>query len=100
MIGTVLAPRELMLAAGSFRYADLHGFQSNEACDLEMWLLLALRGARFHYLDEPLAVYRRHPDQETARVIYEQPMAWDRPPNPAAADWSGLLGWMIGVFDG
>lgn len=100
MIGTVLAPRELVLAADSFRYADLHGFQSNEVCDWEMWLLLALHGARFHYLDEPLAVYRRHPDQQTALVVYEQQATWDRPPNPTAADWSRLLGWMIAVLDG
>ena len=30
-----------------------------------MWLLLALRGVRFHYMNEPLAVYRRHPDSLT-----------------------------------
>ena len=101
MIGTVLAPRELLLDAGGFRYAGLHGRQSNPACDWEMWLVLALRGARFHYLDEPLAVYRRHPDQETAGVTtYADPVAWQRPPNPAAADWSRLLDWMIAVVDG
>lgn len=100
MIGTVLAPRELLRDAGGFRYADLHGFQSSEGCDWEMWLLLALRGARFHYLDEPLAVYRTHPDQETARVFYEQSVSWSRPPNPDAADWSRTLDWMLAVLDG
>lgn len=64
---TVLAPRELLVEAGGFRYGELHGIGSDEdAEDYEMWLLLALRGVSFHYVDEPLAVYRWHGDSVSA----------------------------------
>ena len=82
-IGTVLAPRQLLLDAGSFRYPELHGLRSAEVAeDFEMWLLLALRGARFHYLDESLAVYRRHPDSLSVdwlwpRVLFAEAVVFD-----------------------
>lgn len=64
-IVTVLAPRQLLLDAGAFH--ALHSSQDTGGTeDYEMWLLLGLRGATFHYLDEPLALYRRHADQITA----------------------------------
>jgi teichuronic acid biosynthesis glycosyltransferase TuaG len=82
MIGTVLAPRELLVDAGAFRYGEAHGLSSDGmAGDFEMWLLLALRGARFHYLDEQLATYRRHPDS-------------------LGADWPSVLFAIEAVLDG
>jgi teichuronic acid biosynthesis glycosyltransferase TuaG len=60
-IPTVLAPVRALRDAGSFRRAERAGFGSTGgACDLEMWLNLALRGMKFHYVDEPLTVYRVH----------------------------------------
>jgi teichuronic acid biosynthesis glycosyltransferase TuaG len=50
---TVMAPVALLEAGGSFMRAGSSG-----ACDFEMWLSLALQGVSFHYLDEPLALYR------------------------------------------
>lgn len=59
---TVLAPRELLIDAGAFARAETLGLASTRgSCDWEMWLLLSLRGARFDYVDEPLAVYRSRP---------------------------------------
>ncbi len=66
---TVLAPRDLLLRAGAFRHGELHGFRTGGVEDYEMWLLLALRGARFHYVDEPLAVYRLHAGQLSANRL-------------------------------
>ncbi len=57
-MSTVLAPRGPLVDAGAFRH--VHGVQTAAASDWEMWMLLALRGVRFHYVDEPLATYRRH----------------------------------------
>lgn len=82
MIGTVLAPRPLLIEAGAFRYPELTGRRSGElAEDFELWLLLALRGTRFHYLDEPLAVYHRHDDSLTS-------------------DWPTILFSIAAVLDG
>ncbi len=72
-MSTVLAPRELLLEAGAFRYADLHGLRSSGACDWEMWLLLALRGVRFHYVDEPLAMYRSTAFAHGRRAVGDRP---------------------------
>lgn len=64
--GTVLAPRALLLEARVFRDADSPALQQGAGSDWEAWLLLALRGTRFHYVDEPLAVYHRRPGSVTA----------------------------------
>jgi len=64
---TVLVPRDLLVGAGAFCYGERHGVGSYEpAADYEMWLLLALRGVRFDYVDEPLAVSRRRADSVSA----------------------------------
>jgi glycosyltransferase involved in cell wall biosynthesis len=62
-ISSVLAPRELLVEAGAFR-----GFPGCE--DYEMWLRLAVRGARFDYVDEPLMVYRKHSGSLSADLLW------------------------------
>lgn len=75
LIPTVLAPTGQLLAAGGFRRAERLGFgNTGGCCDYEMWLALAQNGVLFDYVDEPLAIYRSHPEQMSAQVI---PMAAD-----------------------
>jgi len=67
---TVLAPIRQLVANGSFRRAERLGFGDAGGCgDYEMWLALALKGVKFHYVDEPLAIYRYHPEQASADVF-------------------------------
>lgn len=67
---TVLAPVRRLLEAGSFRRAERMGFGSaGGSGDYEMWLALALNGIRFHYVAEPLAIYRYHSTQASADVF-------------------------------
>jgi len=50
---TVCARRDVVMALGGF--CETHGVRE----DYDLWLRMATQG-RFHYIDAPLAVYRRH----------------------------------------
>lgn len=52
---TVMASRALLLSVGGFEQS----LPTASNADYGLWLKLALRGTRFDYLDEPLAVYYR-----------------------------------------
>jgi teichuronic acid biosynthesis glycosyltransferase TuaG len=54
-INTVVASRELVQSVGGFE----RGIPTASNEDYGLWLKLALRGTRFDYLDEPLAIYHR-----------------------------------------
>jgi teichuronic acid biosynthesis glycosyltransferase TuaG len=54
-INTVIAARTLLQSAGGFE----SGLPTASNEDYGLWLKLALRGTRFDYLDEPLALYYR-----------------------------------------
>jgi teichuronic acid biosynthesis glycosyltransferase TuaG len=64
-INTVIASRALLQSVDGFE--SRIPAASNE--DYGLWLKLALRGTRFDYLDEPLAVYNRgHPSDSSDSV--------------------------------
>lgn len=52
---TVVASRELLQSVGGFE----SGLPTGSNADYGLWLKLALRGTRFDYLGEPLALYYR-----------------------------------------
>jgi teichuronic acid biosynthesis glycosyltransferase TuaG len=52
---TVVASRDLLQSVGGFE----SGLPTPSNADYGLWLKLALRGTRFDYLDEPLALYYR-----------------------------------------
>lgn len=63
---TVVASKKLLKSVGGFDRAA--PFRSNT--DYGLWLRLALAGARFDYLDEPLAVYYRgHESDSSGSVV-------------------------------
>src|SRR3954470_16914165 len=54
-INTVVASRTLVKSVGGFE----RGIPTASNEDYGLWMKLALRGTRFDYLDEPLAIYHR-----------------------------------------
>jgi teichuronic acid biosynthesis glycosyltransferase TuaG len=64
-INTVVAVRALMQSVGGFE-SDIPT-ASNE--DYGLWLKLALRGTRFDYLDEPLALYYRGHSSDSSDAV-------------------------------
>ena len=59
---TVIAARALLQDVGGFE----SGLPTASNEDYGLWLKLALRGTRFDYLDEPLAIYHRgHPSDSS-----------------------------------
>ncbi|HLX33016.1 MAG TPA: glycosyltransferase family 2 protein [Gaiellaceae bacterium] len=64
LVSTVLAPTGQLVEAGSFRRSERLGLgDTGGCCDLEMWLALARKSLKFHYVAEPLAIYCFHSEQ-------------------------------------
>jgi teichuronic acid biosynthesis glycosyltransferase TuaG len=64
-MNTVIATRLLLQSVGGFETGIPTG--SNE--DYALWLKLALRGTRFDYLDEPLALYYRGHTSDSSDAV-------------------------------
>ena len=61
----VMASRALLLSAGGFET----GLPTPGHVDYALWLKLALRGIRFDYLDEPLALWYRGHDSVSSDAV-------------------------------
>jgi teichuronic acid biosynthesis glycosyltransferase TuaG len=64
-INTVIASRTLVQSVGGFE----RGIPTASNEDYGLWLKLALRGTRFDYLDEPLAIYHRGHESDSSDPV-------------------------------